>query len=162
VELPETHIKFVPLPPGGHHRPARRPAPPSLPGGTITRRQARYFRYDHCHWFISHPPGGSLTPPGAIPVAQCYWFLALKLVLNNPKIFNTWNYNTIWFSKHKPLTRLHHIYSQHPLFAQHHAYMLTVFWSYHLLTIRFIPQQFSYQHSSTYYHKTTSTHWFKT
>ena len=24
------------------------------------------------------PPGGSLLPPGAIPVAQCYWFLALK------------------------------------------------------------------------------------
>ena len=32
------------------------------------------------------PPGNSLTPPSAIPVAQCYWFLALKTYPNGPQI----------------------------------------------------------------------------
>ena len=65
----------VPPPPGGHHHTARLLVSASSPGASIALCQASS---PHCHcWlcFASRPPGGSLTPPGATPVAQCYWFL---------------------------------------------------------------------------------------
>ena len=68
-------------------RVARR-KPTSRPSASLFRlarpscRQAPCAQSDYCHWFVTLPPGGSLTPLGAIPVAQCYWFLALK---TNPK-----------------------------------------------------------------------------
>jgi len=44
-------------------------------------RQPPCSHCDPCHRFVSCPPGGSLAPSGAIPAAQCYWFLALKQIL---------------------------------------------------------------------------------
>ena len=77
------------------HRLAHLPAPPGaslLPAPLLFHsawrnppyRQAPRVISGHYYWFVFCPPSGSLTPPGAAPVAQCYWFLALKTDPNGP------------------------------------------------------------------------------
>jgi len=53
-------------------------AEPSLPPGALLALP--------CHRLVSRPPGDSLAPPDAIPVEQCYWFMALKIDPNGPQI----------------------------------------------------------------------------
>jgi len=43
--------------------------------------QAPCSHCDPYHRFVSCAPSGSLAPPSTIPVAQSYWFLALKQIL---------------------------------------------------------------------------------
>jgi len=130
---------FAPSPPGGHTFCRRAPRGSTAwriclapPGATEPPRfllhysawrnplyrQALCAHCDHCHRLVFCPPGGSPTPPGAIPVAQCYWFfgtltdspkdpnhIAYKLVVQllhsshnsilNYKTFNPSNYSTL-------------------------------------------------------------------
>jgi len=99
------------------HRLTHLPAPPgatALSGPLLYHtawrnypyRQAPCVNSGHCHWFVFRPLGGSLSPPSAIPVAQCYWLWHLKHIPMDLKSYHTQLIKQFGHTKHSSISRI--------------------------------------------------------